>query len=266
MILRYGWPSYAFWGGIAEDAHLYSWLGFGERSIDLSFSNRTSNLRVDSTNADIFNQAIFTSHEYKFPRINAVPTWSAILRPAHAADTDWTLVADLDSIPPLADTTWWPAEHMPRDRGLLLDIRASQRAYLRRDSSVVLAVAAAAPPKSGWTPPAVFPMQRDTASSSTPNARIASGVVAHLFYTHPPPTPSWSGRKQRRPTRPSSLGVQFLPRLGLAAWKSSRLFQVRLRRGPRVAPTASASASRRRCRSRHSGKLTAIPSRSRSLF
>ena len=136
MVVRYGWPSYAYWGGGFEDDDHYGYLGVKAADIARSYG-------------------LFTSFEYRAPRVHSLPNWSAVRNPTQAVEADWDLTAQFDSVPGAADTRWWPTEHMPRDSGVIVGIDASQRAFLRRDTTAILAVAATAP-RNGWTPRATM--------------------------------------------------------------------------------------------------------------
>lgn len=120
MVLRYGWPTYAWWGGPAEDRGHYGYLGvLGENTRWLG---------------------VFTTQEYSSPRFHPVPDWPAVASPWQATPSMWNVAASRDS-GGKPDLDWWPIEHYPRAGGALVQIPEHQAALLRRSNDVLLAVA-----------------------------------------------------------------------------------------------------------------------------
>jgi hypothetical protein len=120
MILRYGWPSYSWWGGIMIDAGHFDYLGIG----DIRYGR-------------------FTTAEFSRPRYHAVPAWTAILDPLRAVPDDWVLSAVRHkALNPDDENDWWPREHVRRAAGALVQIPEYQTAMFRRDSSALFAMAA----------------------------------------------------------------------------------------------------------------------------
>lgn len=213
MLTRYGWPSYAYWLGIAEDASHYGALG-------LPFP------KYSPPDRRTLEAALFTTFEYKPPRIHSMARWSAVDDPLHATPADWELTAPLGTRL-AADKGWWPIEHMARDSGAIEDIPLdrTQRVFLPRDSTVLFAIAAAAP-KTGW-------------------AGAANGAATHLVFSPAPDSVlQWTRLTARDstavawglvPPRPAIAGLEVLTSPG--GWAS------RLRYG--VAPPPPLSAWRR---------------------
>ena len=115
MILRYGWPSYIAWGGAPEDVSHSGWLR-QHNSVE---------------------QPPYTTFEYQRNRIRTRADWFAIDSPYAAPATAWQLAERTDGS---ARGIWWPDEHVARRRPLV-QIAEGQVAMLRRQSSVLLAVA-----------------------------------------------------------------------------------------------------------------------------
>ncbi|MGH9888278.1 MAG: hypothetical protein ACREBE_22280, partial [bacterium] len=118
MLVRYGWPSQAWWSGPLEDRSHYSYLRI--------FDERVQSLGV------------FTTAEYTGPRFHTVPEWSAIVDPWHAQSSAWQLIKARDG---RVDPEWWPLEHYARRAGPLSQIAEQQTAMLRRGTYVELVVA-----------------------------------------------------------------------------------------------------------------------------
>jgi hypothetical protein len=120
MLLRYGWPSFAWWGGRSNDFGHFGYLG-------------TS----DSVTID---HGRFTTVEYTYPRFRLVPALRAIQNPAHSHDTDWAISARAHAAIYPADTLWWPTEHYERVEGPLIQLW-SQHGMFRRAENVLFAMA-----------------------------------------------------------------------------------------------------------------------------
>ncbi len=106
-LLRYGWPSQMWWGGVAEDLSHTQWL--------------------DTMGAA--PAAPYVVREYTRGRLHTVPVWSAIEDPFHAQAGAWQLNA------PDGDREWWPAEHYARDAGGIEQLPIGQTAMFRRRAS-----------------------------------------------------------------------------------------------------------------------------------
>lgn len=163
MILRYGWPSFAYWDSWEDNEH-YKWLGFS-----------------DSSNN--------TSLEYLLPRYHSTPSFAAVANP------EWI---DAAAIAPKWnarrgkwDDDWWPVEHFARSAPLVaLDY---QVAVFRRATSALIAFATRPDPE--LLPDSVLPgyVERlvamndptDTARRSAAPARFgpAHTIVASLVTT-----------------------------------------------------------------------------------
>jgi hypothetical protein len=140
MIERYGWPSYAFWGGPLQDRSHTGYL----------WSNHSP------------PNEPYTTYEYFGSRVHTIPLWAAITDPFHSMPTDWNLTKDAarDSAPrreramppselftarvgapPLQPPEyWWPIEHF-EPRRPLVQLPSGQQALLRREKGALLAVA-----------------------------------------------------------------------------------------------------------------------------
>jgi hypothetical protein len=112
MLLRYGWPSYSYYGGQSVDASHSQWL--------------TS----DATPP-------YVAPEYSLGRTASLPSWSAMLDPFTVQDSDYELSAPRTTPPDI----WWPYEHMRLQGGGIATMAMGQTALLRRDSAIVFAVA-----------------------------------------------------------------------------------------------------------------------------
>lgn len=145
MVTRYGWPSYAYWGGPFQDGGHTGYL---------------------ATRRAPPNEP-YTTYEYFGPRIRTTPLWSAVERPFEATPRSWAMTrfASLEDGPErvVASTTatpvmfsarapaparnlprptgyWWPIEHF-QPRRPLVQLQSGQQALLRRYSSAFLATA-----------------------------------------------------------------------------------------------------------------------------
>jgi hypothetical protein len=114
VIIRYGWPSAAWWPGAATD------------------SGHSIYLREIGTSAT----RPYSSFEYGRNRVHLLPSWRALSDPFSAPSTELTAArppADLRS-------TWWPSEHaaIPEE---LCELGDAQVAILRRQTSIRVASA-----------------------------------------------------------------------------------------------------------------------------
>lgn len=116
VIARYGWPAYTWWGGVRNERSHSDYLA-------------THHTAMNDT---------YASFEYPFERMHAFPSWHAVTDPLHAKRTDWE-IARPDSMP--GDSLWWPREHFAT-RNPLLQISDGQLAFLRRQDTVLFAMAA----------------------------------------------------------------------------------------------------------------------------
>jgi hypothetical protein len=114
MVMRYGWPSYTWWGGTLNEESHSSYLAQHETAT---------------------NEA-FTTFEYSLGRVHAFPRWHAVTMPLQAKASDWQI-----SMPDtVADGAWWPREHFAA-HAPLVQLPAGQLAFLRRENSVIMAFA-----------------------------------------------------------------------------------------------------------------------------
>jgi hypothetical protein len=130
MLLRYGWPSYRGWLGVAFDRNL-------------SFQGLQINERAPESPP-------YTSYEYSLDRVHVMPTWAAIVEPFKAIASDWKLAMEDSTGTPAA--TWWPIElYKPTRR--LVELPVGQTVSVRRQSGVdvVSAVVLSHPLISGRT-------------------------------------------------------------------------------------------------------------------
>src|SRR5205823_8230175 len=70
MLLRYGWPTFAWWAGPVEDRGHYGYLGV--------------------LGKDTQRLGVFTTEEYSPLRYDAVPDWPAIASPRTATSSMWS--------------------------------------------------------------------------------------------------------------------------------------------------------------------------------
>lgn len=112
MLLRYGWPTKSFYGGSGVDYGHNSWLAQ-------------------------YMVPPYSAPEYSRDRIATLPNWEAILDPITVQDSDFTLTEPPDIEP----TMWWPSEHFRRAQGTITILAEGQSALLRRDNSVLFALA-----------------------------------------------------------------------------------------------------------------------------
>lgn len=121
MLIRYGWPTYAYWDGFAEDTSHTLWLegarqGYGRANDP------------------------YTTYEYSTGRLHTFPSAAAIAQPLAATHADWELTErerkDPEAFPP---RPWWPREHFSLDIPVT-QLAEPQVVLLRRQDSVLLAV------------------------------------------------------------------------------------------------------------------------------
>ncbi|HYV98477.1 MAG TPA: hypothetical protein VE967_13530, partial [Gemmatimonadaceae bacterium] len=115
MIVRYGWPSYTWWGGpVDERAH--------------------NHYVADDGGAF---KMTYTTFEYSAGRAKLLPSWNAVQDPLHATAGDWTL---RDPAPPANPnaSAWWPQEHIALP---IAQLPEPQVAMLRRQAGVIVAAA-----------------------------------------------------------------------------------------------------------------------------
>lgn len=116
LLERYGWPSYAGWGGAQLDVGHTGWLEI-----------------QDSPSAEPY-----TTFEYSLGRVHTLPTWSAVASPFESVAADWHLASEDVAGDPT--TAWWPIEHYkPAKR--LVQLEEGQTAFFRRQTSVQMATA-----------------------------------------------------------------------------------------------------------------------------
>jgi hypothetical protein len=153
VIVRYGWPSFAWWPGVETDSGHSGYL----RSIG-AVPTRP-----------------YASFEYDRDRIHLVPGWKTIGDPFTASSND--LAARVPPADPYA--TWWPSEHV-RLSGTLCELAEYQVALLRRQRTVRVAVAA--PLRCAGEPTdVVLPMHVALALSTGANdIAIVAGANARM--------------------------------------------------------------------------------------
>jgi hypothetical protein len=110
VIMRYGWPSYTWWGGWDVDSRIATYTA--ER------------LRVQAEHP-------YTVKEYSTDRLAMVPSFSAIASPFDAVDSHW----QWDKPENALRERWFPIEHMAPPVQLAR-MPEGQRVVLRRDSTV----------------------------------------------------------------------------------------------------------------------------------
>lgn len=139
MLLRYGWPSHAWWSGPLEDRSHYGYLGvFDERIQDMG---------------------TFTTAEYSAPRFRTTPDWSAVVDPWHATARAWDIAAARDDRG-RSKLDWWPREHLARRAGPLAPLDEYQVGLFRRRNTIEIAVAANTPASTFALPMELGPPRR----------------------------------------------------------------------------------------------------------
>jgi hypothetical protein len=123
MIVRYGWPSVVRWLGFENDSSHTAWLGSAPRR---SPANEP-----------------YTTYEYTKPRVHAFPSAKILGAPLRSENDDWELLEEQrKSDPTFLDMMWWPREHFAPARPMVM-LPAPQLAFLRRDTTIILATAIA---------------------------------------------------------------------------------------------------------------------------
>ena len=112
MLLRYGWPTVTFYGGLDVDASHDRWL------------------RDDAAPP-------YTVPEYTMDRVATLPSFEAMRDPLTVQDSDFVLNAPFNREP----DQWWPTEHFRPRAGVITTIPQGQTALFRRDSATLFAVA-----------------------------------------------------------------------------------------------------------------------------
>lgn len=114
-LVRYGWPSFAWWAGTRTDT---------------SHSAYLTGVGAPPTRP-------YATFEYNRDRLHLVPAWRAIADPFTAEPSDLSVAA----APADPRSTWWPSEHAALDRPLC-ELADQQVAVLRRQRTVLVAAAA----------------------------------------------------------------------------------------------------------------------------
>ncbi|HYW29931.1 MAG TPA: hypothetical protein VE869_00395, partial [Gemmatimonas sp.] len=112
LVIRYGWPSYTYWGGFMFD------------------------VRLNRERMDLKREAHppYTAKEYTRDRVTLVPEFAAVRAPYQAVSSNWEV-----EVPAGKDQDdWWPQEHM-RLGYRLASLPAGQQILLRRDSMMLYA-------------------------------------------------------------------------------------------------------------------------------
>jgi hypothetical protein len=121
LVLRYGWPSLMFWGGLTNDSTTIDW---GSR---YTFKPAPPNCPC-------------VSYEYTTGRTALAPEARAVFDPFSATAADWSLRA-----PPGSDSgltrgkLWWPIEHF-RAPFRIDSLPTPGAYYFRRNEAVLLSV------------------------------------------------------------------------------------------------------------------------------
>lgn len=116
LIARYGWPSYAAWGGPDLDNAHSGYLA-GNRSAEIP---------------------PYTTFEYSNDRAHFVARWSAVASPYAAEEMDWQLFGTTSSTD--TNDTRWPAEHARVSR-TVVQLRDGQSVFFRRQDHIAANVA-----------------------------------------------------------------------------------------------------------------------------
>jgi hypothetical protein len=111
MILRYGWPSFAYWDRWEDNEH-YKWLGFNDSSSNSSL-------------------------EYLLPRYHSTPSFASVLNPGSIDSA--AIAPKWNARRGKWNDDWWPVEHFARAAPLVaLDYQVT---LLRRATGVMVAFA-----------------------------------------------------------------------------------------------------------------------------
>lgn len=98
-LVRYGWPSQMFWGGVINDRNHDEWLR--ARGIDTA--------------------GPYMARQYSRDRLRTLPVARAIVSPFDARVDDWQL-----DVPSKRDDEEWPIEHFARDASPLVQLPVGQ--------------------------------------------------------------------------------------------------------------------------------------------
>lgn len=112
LVLRYGWPTYRGWLGMADEREHTNWLSYSQSSPPSS---------------------PYTTLEYALDRIHTLPSWRAALNPLEAKPEDWRFIDEDSTGMPTA--IWWPTEHF-RPARRLVQLPEGQTVSVRRQSFV----------------------------------------------------------------------------------------------------------------------------------
>lgn len=124
MVMRYGWPSYTWWGGPQNDR---------------SHSGYLKTPSAYGPGGPLHEP--YTSFEYSQPRQHTLALWRAVRDPLNATTADWQVNApDSGGTDDVGAARWWPWEHYAAPYPIS-ELSIGQMAMLRRDSAVVLAIA-----------------------------------------------------------------------------------------------------------------------------
>jgi hypothetical protein len=137
MRLRYGWPTHVFWGGKGHDAEHESYLR-------------------ERVGWPRYPGPPYTSPEYSRDAVSTMPTVASARTPYTIRDEDFFV----DPQPNRSGDVAWPHEFFMHPNGIIMGIRAQQRALLRRDHGAVLVIAATLPaPPSATSPESRVPLR-----------------------------------------------------------------------------------------------------------
>lgn len=118
MVVRYGWPSLLWWGGVLQDDGHFGWLGWRDNALNVA-------------------------PEYTLPRTRTVASLAAAQDPMRLERAHWDTAS-----PPITkdgwDDRWWELEHYERAAGPLL-MMPHQTVLFRRAAGGLLVMAAAIP-------------------------------------------------------------------------------------------------------------------------
>jgi hypothetical protein len=193
MIERYGWPSYVYWAGPIVDAEHTGWLG--------------SPKQASSPPNDPY-----TTYEYARDRQRLLPNWTITENPFNASATDLAVEVTPAVSGDRFDAArkWWPLEHYaPPYR--LLNLPEGQTAFLRRDTTVILA-------QANYLDPKTLPVPLNTqikgvrlVASPLPDSVVTVAKGDAL-------TGSVLVLKGQMRTFPALIGIETLQRIGGNVW------------------------------------------------
>jgi len=194
-IMRYGWPSHTYWGG---------------RFLDEEITQARERVRMEANPP-------YLAHEYSPGRTAFIPSASLLLRPFESSADAWAA----QYAPATNTDQWWPREHMRR-RSTIVPMPHGQLAQLRRDSTVLVAIAINAPTPQRAPDPV-------DATIATMLAAAGPRDVNQLARRESPADSTLRLTAQLR-AAPFVLSIEIAPRVPHEPWH-------RLRRG--VRPPAS---------------------------